>query len=50
MKSETTDRPHDFYKWHPTMHYSGLAYDTEDRERRNRGIQFMFHKIQHPFI
>ena len=39
MKSETTDRPHDFYKWHPTLHYSGLAFDTSDREGRNRGIK-----------
>lgn len=43
--TKKTEAPHDFYKWHPTMHYSGLAYDTNDRERRNRGIQFMFHKF-----
>lgn len=41
--SKVCEAPHDFYKWHPTLHYSGLAYDTTDRERRNRGIQFMFH-------
>ena len=45
LSARTTEAPHDFYKWHPTMHYSGLAYDTTDRERRNRGIQFMFHSF-----
>jgi len=43
--TKQTEAPHNFYKWHPTMHYSGLAYDTNNRERRNRGIQFMFHSF-----
>ena len=45
LSARNTEAPRDFYKWHPTMHYSGMAYDTQDRERRNRGIQFMFRQF-----
>jgi len=38
--------PKDFLEWHPTMHFSGLAYDTQDRERRNRGVAFMLDHVE----
>lgn len=38
--------PKDFLEWNPTMHFSGLAYVTEDRERRNRGVGFMFDHVE----
>lgn len=39
-------KPADFYEWHPTMHFSGLAWDSGDRERRNRGVAFMLSKLE----
>lgn len=39
-------RPKDFLVWDPTLHFSGMAWDTEDRERRNRGVQFMLDKVE----
>ena len=39
-------QPKDFFEWHPTMHFSGMAWDTDDRERRNRGVQFMLDKVE----
>ena len=38
--------PTDFLEWHPTMHFSGMAWDTDDRERRNRGVQFMLDHVE----
>jgi len=40
------DRPKDFLQWDPTLHISGMAWNTDDRERRNKGIQFMFDKVE----
>jgi peptidoglycan/xylan/chitin deacetylase (PgdA/CDA1 family) len=44
--TKKTTAPDDFLLWHPTMHFSGLAWDTNDRERRNRGVEFMFKKFE----
>lgn len=38
--------PADVFEWHPTMHFSGLAWDSGDRERRNRGVQFMLDHVE----
>lgn len=40
------NKPEDFYEWHPTMHFSGIAWDSQDRERRNRGVKFMLDHVE----
>ena len=38
--------PKDFLLWHPTMHFSGLAYDSKDAVRVEKGIKFMLDTVE----
>lgn len=40
------DTPKDYYIWHPTLHFSGVAWDSNDRDKRNKGVDFMFNKLE----
>ena len=40
------DRPKDFLEFHPTMHFTGLAWDADDKERIEKGFKFMLDKLE----
>jgi peptidoglycan/xylan/chitin deacetylase (PgdA/CDA1 family) len=44
--SKEFDRPKHFLEWNPTMHISGMAWNTDDDDRRSKGIKFMFDKVE----
>lgn len=43
--TKSFDAPENFYEWHPTMHFSGMAYDTNEEEKREEGIRFMLRTV-----
>jgi peptidoglycan/xylan/chitin deacetylase (PgdA/CDA1 family) len=38
--------PKNFMVWNPTLHFSGLAWNTNEDERRKKGIKFMLDKLE----
>lgn len=44
--SKSFDRPKDFLKWDPTMHFTGLAWDANDDERLQKGYKFTLDKLE----
>lgn len=44
--TKSFDRPKDFFEWHPTMHFTGLAWDADDDERLVKGFNYMLSKFE----
>ncbi len=40
------DRPKDLLEWHPTMHLTGMAWDTNDFDRVRKGFHFLLDKLE----
>lgn len=38
-------KPKDFLEWDPTMHFTGMAYNTDDFERVKKGFRFLLDKF-----
>lgn len=36
------DRPKDLLEWHPTMHITGVSWDTDDNEKIQKGFKKLF--------
>lgn len=44
--SKEFDKPKNFLEWNPTLHFSGMAYNTDDLDRVNKGYMFMLDKLE----
>ncbi len=40
------DRPKDFLVWDPSMHFTGLAWDADDKQRLEKGFRFTLQKFE----
>ena len=44
--TKTFDRPKDLLEWNPTMHLTGMAWDTKDFARVQKGFNFCLDKLE----